>query len=60
MLVIYCFKDVAEADNWIQKAKDGKIKDKDGNFLPKVKFVEATPQMKQMLKKRVLYRDCKR
>jgi hypothetical protein len=45
------FKDVAEADNWIQKAKDGKIKDKDGNFLPKVKFVEATPQMKQMLKK---------
>ena len=45
------FKDVAEADSWIQKAKDGKIKDKDGNFLPKVKFIEATPQMKQMLKK---------
>ena len=45
------FKDVTEADNWIQKAKNGEIKDKDGNFLPKVKFAEATPQMKQMLKK---------
>ena len=45
------FATSGEAKAWVKKAKEGKIKDKEGNFLPKVKFAKATPEMKAMLKR---------
>ena len=45
------FATSGEAKAWVKKAREGKIKDKEGNFLPKVKFAKATPEMKAMLKR---------
>ena len=45
------FATSGEAKAWVKQAREGKIKDKEGNFLPKVKFAKATPEMKAMLKR---------